>query len=200
MAEWKRFVGDCFAALYVDWLKRLNCFEWREEMSTLIILRGNSGSGKTSVAKALQRKLGRGTFLIPQDTVRREMLWVRDGEDTAACPLLINLLNYGSQHCEYVILKGILNADWYKPLFEAAMELFESRILAYYYDISFAETMKRHETREKKLEFGEADMRRWWKEKDYIGIIPEKVFNDDISLENAIDTIYGDIVRLKNIA
>lgn len=52
----------------------------------LVILRGNSGSGKSSVARALQRKIGRNTLLIPQDTVRREMLWVRDGADTLALP------------------------------------------------------------------------------------------------------------------
>ena len=65
-------------------------------MSTLIILRGNSGSGKSSVAKALQRKIGRNTLMIPQDAVRREMLYVRDGKDTEAIPLLINLLHYGN--------------------------------------------------------------------------------------------------------
>lgn len=58
-------------------------------MSTLVILRGNSGSGKSSVAKSLQRKLGRNTLVIPQDTVRREMLWAHDGRDTPALPLLI---------------------------------------------------------------------------------------------------------------
>lgn len=43
-------------------------------MGKLIILRGNSGSGKTTVAKALQKKLGRNTMLISQDEVRRNML------------------------------------------------------------------------------------------------------------------------------
>lgn len=35
-----------------------------ESSSKIIILRGNSGSGKTTVAKELQKKLGRGTLLI----------------------------------------------------------------------------------------------------------------------------------------
>ena len=48
-------------------------------MGKLIILRGNSGSGKTTVAKALQKKLGRNTMLISQDEDRRNMLWVDDG-------------------------------------------------------------------------------------------------------------------------
>lgn len=40
----------------------------------LIILRGNSGSGKTTVAKELQKRFGRNTMLIFQDNIRREML------------------------------------------------------------------------------------------------------------------------------
>lgn len=47
-------------------------------MPKLIIIRGNSGSGKSSVAKGLQTKFGRNTLLIPQDVVRREMFWVKD--------------------------------------------------------------------------------------------------------------------------
>lgn len=43
-------------------------------MRKLIMIRGNSGSGKSSLAKALQRQFGRNTLMIPQDIVRREML------------------------------------------------------------------------------------------------------------------------------
>ena len=162
-------------------------------MTTLIILRGNSGSGKSSVAKALQRKIEKNTLLVSQDTVRREMLLAHDGKDNAALPLLITLLQYGNSHCEYVILEGILNADWYKPLFEIAAEIFDKRIFAYYYDIPFEETLSRHETREKKFEFGEVEMQRWWNEKNFIGIIPEKTLKQDVSLENAVNIILKDI-------
>lgn len=162
-------------------------------MSTLIILRGNSGSGKSSVAKALQRKFGRNTLVISQDIIRREMLWVCDGEDTLALPLLTELLRYGNAHCKYIILEGILNADWYKPLFELAIEIFKDKIFAYYYDIPFEETLKRHETKDKKFEFGEKEMRKWWNEKDFIGIIPEKVLKQEISFEEAVNIIFRDI-------
>lgn len=74
-------------------------------MSKLILLRGNSGSGKTTVARALQRKFGRNTLLLSQDTVRREMLWAEDGPDTQTLPLLRELLVYGKQHCETVLLE-----------------------------------------------------------------------------------------------
>ncbi len=89
-------------------------------MKKLIIIRGNSGSGKTILAKRLQRKLGENTLLISQDVVRRQMLRVADGVDTEALTLMKNLLRYGYAHNEITIIEGILRADWYHDLFELA--------------------------------------------------------------------------------
>lgn len=158
--------------------------------SKLIILRGNSGSGKTTVAKALQEKFGRNTMRISQDMVRRDMLKVTDGEDTKALPLLKELLRYGAAHCPVVILEGILNAEWYAPLFKLARKLFGDAICAYYYDLPFEETLKRHQTKPNCHEFGEAAMRGWWKEKDYIGTIPEQTISPDMGLEETVEMIF----------
>lgn len=162
-------------------------------MNKLIILRGNSGSGKTSVAKELQRQIGRNTLLLSQDKIRREMLWANDGYDTPALPLLIALLQYGHKNNEITILEGILKSEWYKPLFEEAVRLFDKDIYAYYYDLPFAETLRRHETREKKSEFGEEEMRQWWNEKDYIDFIPEKIIDKEMSLEAVVHMILSDL-------
>ena len=101
-------------------------------MTKLIILRGNSGSGKTTIAKELQKLFGKNTMLISQDVIRREMLNVDDGENTKALPLLKELLKYGNEHNEIVILDGILRANWYNSLFELAIELYNQNIYAYY--------------------------------------------------------------------
>ncbi len=162
-------------------------------MAKLIILRGNSGSGKTTVAKALQQKLGPNTMVLSQDVIRREMLQVKDGADTKALPLLSELLVYGENHCEVVILEGILNAKWYQPLFELAQKLFGNQIWAYYYDLPFEETLKRHRTRSNKDEFGKEKMAKWWNEKDFLEIIPEKVISKDESLTETIELILQDI-------
>lgn len=162
-------------------------------MSKLIILRGNSGSGKSSAAKALQRKFGRNTMVLSQDIVRREMLWVKESEGNSALPLLIELLKYGAAHCPVVILEGILNTETHMPLFEAAIAEFGDQIYAYYYDLPFEETLRRHETKQNRFDFGEEHMRKWWKEKDFIDIIPETVLTKDISLEDAVNQIYSGI-------
>lgn len=109
-------------------------------MSKLIILRGNSGSGKTTVAKALQEKLGYNTMRISQDEVRRNMLWVKDGKDTKALPLMAELLKYGKVHSELTILEGIMYEEWYSPLFKLANELYEQ----IYTHIILTYHLKRH--------------------------------------------------------
>ncbi len=162
-------------------------------MGKLIILRGNSGSGKSTTARQLQAALGQGTLLIPQDTVRRDMLRAHDGEGTPAIPLLTVLLCYGHEHCDYVILEGILKAQVYRPLFETARSLYGPEILAYYYDIPFEETLRRHVGRSQAGSFGADEMRRWWLEKDYIGCIPEKTITADKSAEETVAMILGDI-------
>lgn len=167
----------------------------RESMSChskIVILRGNSGSGKTTVAKALQRKFGRGTLLVSQDCLRREMLWVKDGEGNKAISLLTAMMEYGYENCETVILEGILEADVYRELFLHIQNRF-SGIYAYYYDLPFSETLKRHRTKPNCNDFGEEDMRRWWKEKDMIGIIPEKILTGDMSFEETVEMIFREV-------
>ena len=80
-------------------------------MSKIIILRGNSASGKSTAAKALQKRIGSGTFLISQDNVRREMLCEKTGTHLQTLSLLKNLVVYGYQNCEVSILDGILSTN-----------------------------------------------------------------------------------------
>ena len=164
-------------------------------MNKLIILRGNSGSGKTTTGKALQKKFGHGTMLISQDVVRREMLFVKDGPNTEASKLLNELALQGKKHCNIIILEGILNSKWYRKLFENLLNDFGNQIFAYYFDIPFEETLNRHKQKPNAHEFGENEMRRWWNEKDLLDIIPEVRLHKELSLNEIVDMIYQDVVK-----
>lgn len=77
-------------------------------MSKLIILRG-------ILEVELQKNFGRNAMLISQDVIRRDILRVKDGENTEAIPFMKELLlAYGIKHSDVVILEGIMYADWYK--------------------------------------------------------------------------------------
>ncbi len=160
-------------------------------MHKLIMLRGNSGSGKTTVAKELQELFGRNTMVLSQDMIRRDVLKARDGIDPPALPLIKQMLEYGSKNCEVVIMEGIYVAEWYRELFEAAIELYGADIYAYYFDIPFEETVRRHLTRSKAAEFGADEMRRWWVEKDYLDLIKETLITEDMSKDEIVQEIYS---------
>ena len=162
------------------------------EEGEYIAIMGESGSGKTTVARALQKKFGYNTMMISQDEIRRNILWVKDGVDTKALPLMIELMKYGYEHCDVVILEGIMYDKWYSPLFKTANELYGMDIYAYYFDIPFEETVRRHNTRDKKQEFGEEDMRRWWREKDFSSVFNEKIITSDIDADSIVEMIYMD--------
>lgn len=157
-------------------------------MPKLIIFRGNSGSGKTTVSRELQKRFGRNTMLISHDMIRLQILNAKDSE---ALPLITELLKYGRQHSDITVLEGILPTETYKPLFETAVKEYGAEIYAFYYDLSFEETLSRHNTKPNRADFGETEMRRWWKEKDYIGSIPERTITENMSISDTADMIYN---------
>lgn len=155
----------------------------------IVILRGNSGCGKTTIARNLQRCFGKNTLLISQDVVRREMLYVTDGPETKAIDLMIKLVKFGKENCSTVILEGILYTDWYQRLFEVVKDEFQNNIYAYYFDIPFEETLLRHKTKPNAGEFGETEMKRWWREKDYLEIISEYMITEDMTKDVIINMV-----------
>ena len=159
-------------------------------MPHLIILRGNSGSGKTSVAKALQKRLGSNTMLVSHDMIRMQILhvWGKEGIEKSL-PLMQELVRYGACHSQFTILEGILGSGEYADLFETCREVFGSCIHAYYYDLPFEETLRRHKTKPNCNEFGEAEMRRWWRGKDLLTMIPETILTADAGFEETVERI-----------
>ena len=158
-------------------------------MAKLVIIRGNSGSGKSSLARKLQTHYGRGTLLIAQDTVRRDMLKEKVKPGNLSIDLTGTLARFGYEHDLLVLVEGFYETDIYGQMLERLKKIFAPQVFAYYYALSFEDTVRRHQTRAKQEEFTPADMKRWWKDRDFLGWEEEAFFTDDDSLEAAFDKI-----------
>ncbi|MGW6191187.1 kinase [Bacillus cereus] len=165
--------------------------------STLIILRGNSASGKTTIAKELQEHFGHGTLLVSQDVVRREMLKVHDTLGNLSHDLIFEITKYGKGKCEFVILEGILNSRRYGDMLKELIYYFEGNAYTYYFDLSLKETIRRHNTREKRLEFGEDLLSKWYNPHDTIEVDRETVFTDDFTQKDIFHAILNEVTQQK---
>ncbi|KAB2441049.1 kinase [Bacillus luti] len=165
--------------------------------STLIILRGNSASGKTTIAKELQEHFGQGTLLVSQDVVRRDMLKVHDTMGNLSHDLLFEITKYGKGKCKFVILEGILNNRRYGDMLKELIHYFEGNAYTYYFDLSLDETIRRHNTREKRHEFGEDSLQKWYNPHDTIEVARETIFTDSFTQKDIFDVILHDVTMQK---
>lgn len=165
--------------------------------SKLIIIRGNSGSGKTTIAKEVRSRIGDGlsddTMLVQQDTLRRDMLRERDELDKRSIIELIELVvEFGRKRGRTVILEGIFSAKKYSTMLHELVAKFDETHV-YYLDVPFEVTLARHASKPNAHEFGEKEMREWWKEKDYLGMPGEKILHEGLSVEGIVREIINDI-------
>lgn len=131
----------------------------------LIVLRGPSGSGKSTTAKRLFEKAKKRIALIDQDHYRFIFKPAGGGGKANSDSIhkmiksdVLIALNDGYD----VILEGILSVKSYDKILDEIFTEHKGENYMYYFDISFAETVRRHKTRSKTNEFGEEDMREWY--------------------------------------
>jgi predicted kinase len=161
--------------------------------TTLIVLRGNSGSGKTTLARALQRQRGRDQLaVISQDVVRREVLWANDRANNPAIGLIDLMARYALDQGFSVVVEGILHPERYGDMLRRLARDHKGRTLAYFWDVPFEETLRRHATKAKAAEFGEAEMRDWWYGTAYVDGLDETSIEAEETLEVAILRVNAD--------
>lgn len=131
-------------------------------------------------------------MFVSQDVIRRDILRVKDVPGNASIQLMKDTVMYGLSLGFDVIVEGILHSDKYGQMLRELVPLF-NEVYAYYFDISFEETLRRHQTKPNAHEFGEEQMREWYVEKDVLNLSSERLFTDDQSQDEALQVILNDL-------
>lgn len=155
----------------------------------LIVLRGNSASGKSSVAAGLRERFGRGLALVAQDNLRRIVLRERDRPGAANIGLIDTVARYALDAGYHVVLEGILYADRYGAMLARLRADHRGPTHAYYLNVPFEETLARHAGKPIADEVGEADLRDWYRELDLLPSGAETVIGEGSSLTETVDRI-----------
>lgn len=154
----------------------------------LIILRGNSGSGKSTTARAVRDQLGAGVALVEQDYVRRIVL-AEHGHGPTNPGLIDVMVRYALDAGFHVILEGIFGSERYGELLIKLGRDHAGQTRHYYFDLTFDETVRRHATRPLATEVTADQMREWYRPQDLLGLPGEMVINSDHRLDETVRLI-----------
>jgi predicted kinase len=160
-----------------------------DDNTKFIVLRGNSGSGKSGVARAVRLAQGEPMAYIEQDCLRRIILKEKDIAGGLNIQLIKETVLFSLRNSYHVILEGLLLKKRYEGMFEELLKLHPSNNHFFYFDVSLEETLKRHQTKINKDEFGEVEMRDWYKETDLLHCAEEEIIPESNSLEESVKQI-----------
>jgi predicted kinase len=158
----------------------------------LIVIRGNSGSGKSTIARAPRLRLGRGCALVEQDYLRRVLLREHESSQTPAAAELIGMnARFALDRGYHTIVEGILDRHRYGPMLGHLIEGHAGPTSVYYLEVSWEETLRRHETRPQAADFTGSQMRAWYRPHDVLGRPGEVVIAEHSTAEQTIALIAG---------
>ena len=170
------------------------------EQTRLIVVRGNSGSGKSSIAQALRSSCGCRMAWVSQDLIRRTILREKDCPGGANVGLIDQVARYSLDHGYHVVLEGILYADRYEQMLACLRRDHAGHSYFYYLDVSLAETLRRHFSRPEAAEFGPGEMRDWFRPMDLLSSVEEQIIPEPSTLQQTTVRILTDTGLLQPAA
>ncbi|WP_406223146.1 AAA family ATPase [Streptomyces decoyicus] len=162
------------------------------EETRLIVLRGNSASGKSSIAAGLRAQFGRNLALVGQDNLRRIVLRERDRPGAANIGLIGVTARYALDAGFHTIVEGILYADRYAAMLEDLMRDHRGITRCYYLDVPLQETLVRHATKPDLADLAqvtEEHLRDWYRERDLLPSGLETVIEASSGLDDTVKRI-----------
>ncbi|MFD0061042.1 kinase [Streptomyces sp. NPDC056690] len=165
------------------------------EETRLVVVRGNSASGKSSVAAGIRDRFGRGLALVGQDNLRRIVLRERDVPGGANVGLIDTVARYALDAGYHVVVEGILYADRYGDMVAGLVGAHRGVSRCYYLDVSIEETLVRHRSKgdhEYLAQVTEQHLRDWYRERDLLPGGLESVIGADSLLDITVERIMNE--------
>ena len=159
----------------------------------LAVLRGNSGSGKSTTAQELRRRIGRGVAWIEQDYLRRILLREHDRAGAPNIGLIDQTARYSLDQGYHVVLEGILYSPTYGAMLRQLLADHAGVTGVYYFQLSFEETVRRHATRPLAKVVTPEQMREWYQDCDLLGVPNEQVIDPSSSLDDTVERVIADL-------
>jgi hypothetical protein len=163
------------------------------DLPRLIVIRGNSASGKSAVAAAIRARHARHDLaIVSQDLLRRVVLREHDVPGGANIALIDLTARHAIASGFHVIVEGILRSDHYGEMLARLISDHADRAFAYFLDVPFAETVVRHATKPQASEYGEEEMRGWYRGLDLLPGGIEQVIPAESALEETVIRVMTD--------
>ena len=162
------------------------------ETTRLVVVRGNSGSGKSTVARALQAARPRDLAWVSQDLLRREVLRVHDVRGGVAADLIDRTARFALDRGGHVVVDGILWAPTYAAMLRCLVRDHVGVSRTYLLDVPFEETVRRHATKPVVGDFGADQLREWHHPTPLAPGLEESVIGPESSAEQTLARIRAD--------
>lgn len=159
----------------------------------LIIIRGNSGSGKSRLAHAIRAARPRGVAIVAHDVLRREILHVRDHPGAVSVSYMDLSARFALDHGLRVVIEGILHSESYAQMLTQLSQDHEGVTRSYRYDLELAETLRRHRSKPLAHEVSEEKVASWYRHSDPAAGLREAVFGADVTALAALDRVLKDV-------
>lgn len=153
--------------------------------SKLIILRGNSAAGKSTVAKRLREISSQKIAYVAQVNIRREILKEKETDDAANNDLIAEIVEFALRRDYDVILEGMLKFHRYGKMLKVLVANCPNNYV-FYFDVGLEETLRRHATKPISKDVDEAALRSWYKHKDITGFKNEILIPESYSIEQSV--------------
>ena len=160
-------------------------------MSKLIILRGNSGSGKSTVALEIAKHSAEKTAIVDADRYRVDMLFPKPVHGPDLAELMRHNVMYCLDHGYNVLWDSIFYATEQNKDYigECLNKLHPKDNFIFTFDVSFEETARRHNLRHKSNDFGVEEMKTWYQPVEKLGYDFEYVIPESNSLKETVNLI-----------